>query len=109
MSQSLRSGNRSLRVATAGVLIALFVVSCGANSPGDLSTTFQPPGSSADLEALAVRVCVDLGDGLLSAAVVIEDAIVQAAEISFSGRELGEALMGECPEKVPPTELLGTE
>ncbi len=65
--------------------------------------------SSADLEALATRVCVDLGDGVLSAAVVIEDTIVQASEISLSGKELGDALMGECPAKVPPTELLGTE
>lgn len=109
MSQALRQVSRSLRVATGGVLIALFAVSCGANSPGDVSTTFQSPGSDADLEALAARVCVDLGGGVLSAAVVIEDAIVQASEISFSSMELGEALTAECPGKVPPTEILGTE
>ncbi len=91
-----------------GVLIALCVVSCGTDSPGDVSTTSQAPGSSADLEALAARVCEDLYETVVSTAVVIEDAVIQAAQISFSSRELGEALTAECPEKVPPTELLGT-
>ena len=109
LSQSFRSGNRSLRVTTAGALLALFAVSCGTDSAGDVATTIQPPGSSTDLDALVTRVCEDLSEGLLSYAVVIEDAVIQAADLSFSGKELGEALMEECPEKVPHTELLGTE
>lgn len=109
MSQSLQYANGSLRAATACVLIALLVVSCGANSPGEVSTTTQPPRSQADLEALTTRVCADLSAGVLSYAAIVEDAIVQAADISFSALDLGEALTVECPGKAPATELLGTE
>ncbi len=107
-SESLQPVSRSLRAATAGVLIALLLVSCGSDTPG-VSTTSQSPGSRADLEALATRVCVDLGEGTILSAAVIEDAVIQALEISFSSKELGEALTAECPGTVPATELLGTK
>ena len=90
------------------MITAALVAGCDAGSTDDATTTL-PPASEGNLGNLAAQVCEDLGKGLVSWAIVIEDAIVQAGEISFSRHDLGLALIERCPHLIPATEVLGTD